>query len=88
MSIIGWIVLGLVAGLIGSNMARKHGRGFIPDIILGIAGAILGGIVFTKLSGTDATRFSMYSMMAAVIGSVVVLLIYHAVFGRGRNSTI
>jgi uncharacterized membrane protein YeaQ/YmgE (transglycosylase-associated protein family) len=82
MSIIGWILLGLIAGFIGSKIVNKSGEGFFLDIILGIVGAIVGGYLFNLVGAAGVTGFNIYSMFVAVIGAVVVLVIYHAVFGR------
>ncbi len=85
MSIIGWIVLGLIAGFIASKIVNKQGEGVILDIVLGIIGAVVGGYVFTKFGAAGVTGFNIYSMLVAIIGAVVVLLIYHVIFGRGRS---
>jgi uncharacterized membrane protein YeaQ/YmgE (transglycosylase-associated protein family) len=79
MSIIGWIVLGLIAGFIGSKIVNKRGEGVVLDIVLGIVGAIVGGWLFTFLGATGVTGFNIYSMFVAVVGAVVVLVLYHAV---------
>jgi uncharacterized membrane protein YeaQ/YmgE (transglycosylase-associated protein family) len=84
MSIIGWIILGLIAGFIASKLINKQGEGVILDIILGIIGAIVGGFLFTQFGAAGVTGFNLYSMLVAVVGAVVVLLIYHAIFGRRR----
>ena len=82
MSIIGWIVLGLIAGFIASKVVNKTGEGLVLDIVLGIVGAIVGGWLFAAFGGTGVTGFNLYSMFVAVIGAVVVLVVYHAVVGR------
>ena len=82
MSIIGWIILGLIAGFIGSKIVNKTGEGFFLDIVLGIVGAIVGGVIFTAVGATGVTGFNLYSMFVAIIGAIVVLVLYHAVFGR------
>jgi len=82
MSIIGWIILGLIAGFIGSKMVNKTGEGFFLDIVLGIVGAIVGGFLFTAVGATGVTGFNLYSMFVAVIGAIVLLVLYHAIFGR------
>lgn len=82
MSIIGWIVLGLIAGFIASRIVNKTGAGFFLDIVLGIVGALVGGFIFTELGATGVTGFNLYSMIVAIIGAIVVLLIYHAIAGR------
>ncbi len=82
MSIVGWLVLGLIAGFIASKVVNKTGEGLILDIVLGIVGAVVGGFLFTQFGATGVTGFNLYSMFVAVIGAVVVLVIYHAVVGR------
>jgi uncharacterized membrane protein YeaQ/YmgE (transglycosylase-associated protein family) len=82
MSIIGWILLGLISGFIASKIVNKTGEGVIVDIILGIIGAIVGGFLFTEFGAPGVTGFNLYSMFVAVIGAIVVLFIYHAVVGR------
>ena len=81
MSIIGWIVLGLIAGFIGSKIVNKTGEGFFLDIVLGIVGAIVGGFLFTAVGATGVTGFNLYSMFVAIVGAIVVLVLYHAIFG-------
>ncbi len=82
MSILAWIVLGLIAGFIASKLYSGSGEGFLMDIVLGIVGAVLGGYLFTAIGATGITGFNLYSMFVAVIGAVVLLAIYHAVMGR------
>ena len=82
MSIIGWIILGLIAGFIASKIVNKRGEGVLLDIALGIVGAIVGGVLFSAFGATGITGLNLWSMIVAVIGSIVVLLIYHAVTGR------
>lgn len=79
MSILAWIVLGLIAGFIGSKIVNKSGEGLIMDIVLGIIGAVVGGWLFNTIGHAGITGFNLYSMFVAVIGAVVVLLIFHAV---------
>jgi uncharacterized membrane protein YeaQ/YmgE (transglycosylase-associated protein family) len=82
MSIIGWLVLGLIAGFIGSKIVNKTGEGVILDIVLGIVGGVVGGFLFSLLGAQGVTGFNLYSMFVAVIGAIVVLVIYHTVIGR------
>jgi uncharacterized membrane protein YeaQ/YmgE (transglycosylase-associated protein family) len=56
----------------------------ILDIVLGIVGAVVGGFLFAQFGAEGVTGFNIYSMFVAVIGAIVVLLIYHAVMGRRR----
>ncbi|HEV2272691.1 MAG TPA: GlsB/YeaQ/YmgE family stress response membrane protein [Acidobacteriaceae bacterium] len=84
MSIIAWIILGLVAGFIGSKIVNKSGEGLILDLILGIVGAVVGGFIFRTFGASGVTGLNLYSLIVAVIGSIVFLLIYHALFRRGK----
>jgi uncharacterized membrane protein YeaQ/YmgE (transglycosylase-associated protein family) len=79
MSIIAWIVLGLLAGFIGSKLVNKRGEGFFLDIILGVVGAVVGGWVFSLFGGIGVSGFNLHSLIVAVIGAVLVLVIYHAI---------
>lgn len=81
MSIIAWIILGLIAGFIGSKLVNNSGEGVLLDIVLGIVGAIVGGFLFSFFGATGVTGFNIYSLIVAVIGSVVVLWIYHMITG-------
>jgi uncharacterized membrane protein YeaQ/YmgE (transglycosylase-associated protein family) len=82
MSFLAWIILGLVAGFIGSKLVNKNGQGIFIDIILGIVGAVLGGWVFGLFGASGVTGLNLYSLLVAVIGSVLCLVIYHALFRR------
>jgi uncharacterized membrane protein YeaQ/YmgE (transglycosylase-associated protein family) len=82
MSIIAWIILGLIAGFIGSKIVNKSGEGIFLDIILGIVGAIVGGFVFRAFGASGVTGLNIYSLIVAVIGSILFLVIYHALFRR------
>ena len=85
MSILAWIILGGIAGFIGSKIVESTGQGLLLDIVLGIVGAAVGGYVFSLLGATPVTGFNLYSMFVAVVGAVIVLVIYHAVIGRRRT---
>jgi len=82
MSIIGWVILGLIAGFIASKIVNQQGEGILLDIVLGIVGAVVGGFIFNFFGAVGVTGFNIYSMLVAVIGAIVVLWIYHAVAGR------
>ena len=82
MSVIAWIVLGLIAGFIGSKIVNKRGEGLILDIVLGVIGAIVGGFLFSLVGAGGVTGLNLYSIFVAIIGAVVVLLVYHAVIRR------
>jgi len=79
MSILAWIVLGLIAGFIGSKLVNKSGEGVFLDIVLGIVGAVVGGWLFSFFGASGVSGVNIYSLLVAVIGSILVLVIYHAV---------
>jgi uncharacterized membrane protein YeaQ/YmgE (transglycosylase-associated protein family) len=83
MSFIAWIVLGLVAGFIASKIVNKSGEGFLLDIVLGVIGAVAGGYLFQTFGMAGVTGVNLYSILVAVVGAVVVLVIYHAIRRRG-----
>jgi uncharacterized membrane protein YeaQ/YmgE (transglycosylase-associated protein family) len=78
MSFLAWIVLGLIAGFIASKIVNKQGEGFFLDIILGIVGAVAGGWIFSAFGAQGVSGVNLYSILVAVIGAVVVLVLYHA----------
>jgi uncharacterized membrane protein YeaQ/YmgE (transglycosylase-associated protein family) len=82
MSILAWIILGLISGFIASKLVNKTGEGLVLDIILGIVGAFVGGWLFNTFGHVGVTGLNIYSMFVAVIGAVVVLVLYHAIFRR------
>lgn len=82
MGILGWILLGLIAGFIASRIVGAEGQGCMIDIALGLVGALVGGLLFSALGENVLWTFSPTSMLVAVIGAVIVLVIYHAVTGR------
>ena len=84
MSIVSWILLGLIAGFIGSKIVNSTGQGLFLDIALGIVGAVVGGFLFSVFGAEGVTGFNIYSLIVAIIGSVVVLWVYHALMGRRR----
>ncbi len=82
MSILAWIVLGLIAGFIGSKLVNKRGEGLLLDIILGIVGAVIGGFIFQAFGASGVTGLNIYSLLVAVVGAIIVLVVYHAVLRR------
>jgi uncharacterized membrane protein YeaQ/YmgE (transglycosylase-associated protein family) len=84
-SFIAWIVLGLIAGFIASKIVNKSGEGLILDIVLGIVGAVIGGYLFQTFGMAGVTGLNIYSILVAVVGAVVFLVLYHALFRRGRR---
>jgi uncharacterized membrane protein YeaQ/YmgE (transglycosylase-associated protein family) len=84
MSFIAWIVLGLIAGFIASKIVNKSGEGLVLDIVLGVVGAVLGGYLFQTFGMPGVTGVNIYSILVAVVGAIVFLVIYHAIFRRRR----
>ncbi len=82
MGIISWLILGLVAGFIGSKIVNKSGEGLWLDNALGIVGAIVGGVLFSAFGMQGITGLNIWSMIVAIVGAIVVLFGYHAVAGR------
>lgn len=84
MSFIAWIVLGLIAGFIASKLVNKTGEGMLMDIVLGIVGAVVGGWLFRTFGMPGVTGLNLYSIVVAVAGAAVFLVIYHALSRRSR----
>jgi uncharacterized membrane protein YeaQ/YmgE (transglycosylase-associated protein family) len=82
MSILAWIVLGLIAGFIASKIVNRSGGSLVLDLVLGIIGAVVGGFLFNQFGHSGVSGLNLYSLLVAVIGAVVVLFIYHAIVGR------
>lgn len=87
MSIIAWIVLGLISGFIASKVVNKTGEGVLLDIVLGIVGAVVGGFLFNQFGHVGVTGLDLRSMLVAVVGAIVVLVIKHALMGRSSVRT-
>ena len=79
MSFLAWIVLGLLAGFIGSKLINKRGEGLLLDVIIGMVGSVLGGFLFNTFGASGVTGLNLYSLFVAVVGSVVLLVAYHAI---------
>jgi uncharacterized membrane protein YeaQ/YmgE (transglycosylase-associated protein family) len=73
MEILGWLIIGLIAGWLAGETMRGHGFGLVGNIIVGIVGAVLGGLLFGLL-GFQSTSV-LGSLITAFVGSVVLLLI-------------
>lgn len=84
MSIIGWIIIGAVAGWLASLiMGTNERQGCILNIVLGVVGAFIGGIVWGLISGDDfVAEFSIGTLLIATLGAVIILAIYRALSGR------
>jgi uncharacterized membrane protein YeaQ/YmgE (transglycosylase-associated protein family) len=83
MGIIAWIVLGLIAGAIAKFlMPGRDPGGIFVTIIIGIVGAVIGGFIGSALGVGDVTGLNLWSIVLAVIGAMVLLLVYRMVAGR------
>jgi uncharacterized membrane protein YeaQ/YmgE (transglycosylase-associated protein family) len=78
MTIVAWIILGLVAGFIASKIVNKSGDGVLLDIVLGVVGSVVGGWLFNTFGMAGVSGLNLYSLLVAVLGAVVVLVVYHA----------
>ena len=87
MGIIAWIVLGLIAGAIAKAiMPGKDPGGIIVTMLIGIVGAFIGGFLGNMITGSGLNGFSVWSIVLAVVGSLVLLWIYRMAT-RGRTTT-
>ena len=82
MGIVAWLVLGLIAGFVASLLVNKQGEGMLMDIVLGIVGAVVGGFIAQLAGFSGISGFNIYSILIAVGGAVVVLVVYHALVRR------
>jgi uncharacterized membrane protein YeaQ/YmgE (transglycosylase-associated protein family) len=82
MSVLSWIILGLISGFLASKIVNKTGEGIVLDIVLGIVGAVVGGWLFQEFGHMGVTGLNLYSVLVSVAGAIVVLVLYHAIRGR------
>jgi uncharacterized membrane protein YeaQ/YmgE (transglycosylase-associated protein family) len=82
MSIVVWILVGLIAGWIAGKLVEGHGFGLLGDTVVGIVGAIIGGIIGGALFGWDVTGFNLSTIILSVIGAVILLVIIKALTPR------
>jgi uncharacterized membrane protein YeaQ/YmgE (transglycosylase-associated protein family) len=85
MPILTWVFLGLIAGFIGSKIVNRTGEGLLLDIVLGVVGAVVGGWLFNTFGHAGVSGLNLYSIMVAVVGAIVVLVVYHAMVGGRRR---
>lgn len=88
MSVIAWIVLGLIAGFIASKIVNNTGEGVILDIVLGIVGAVIGGWVFNMFGVSGVTGLNIWSLLVSIGGAVLFLVVYHALKGAPSSRPI
>jgi len=79
MSLLTWVVLGLIAGFIASKIVDNTGAGLLLDVVLGVVGAVVGGWLFRFFGGNGVTGLNLYSLAVAVVGAIAVLVLYHAI---------
>ena len=79
MSILAWVILGIVAGFIASKIVNKSGEGLVRDLILGVIGAIVGGWIMERFGEAGVSGLNLYSFVVAVVGAIVVLVVFHAI---------
>jgi uncharacterized membrane protein YeaQ/YmgE (transglycosylase-associated protein family) len=83
MLILGWIIFGALTGWIASKIVNRRGEGCLVNTALGLLGAVVGGFIFRQLTaGQFEYRGFFTSMFVAVLGAVIVLIIYNALSGR------
>ncbi len=85
MGIISWIIVGLIAGALGKLvMPGDDPGGFIATLLIGMAGAVVGGFVVSILGGTGPTGFNIWSILVATLGAIVLLAVYRLIVDRSR----
>jgi uncharacterized membrane protein YeaQ/YmgE (transglycosylase-associated protein family) len=77
MTLLVWVVLGLVSGFIASKIINRSGEGFLLDIVLGIVGAVVGGWLFNAFGMAGVSGLNLYSFVVAIVGAMVLLVAYH-----------
>lgn len=82
MGYLSWIVLGLIAGFLGSKVVNRTGEGLIRDILLGVVGAFVGGWLFSFFGARGVTGLDLRSIGVATVGSIVTLLVWHVIRGN------
>jgi uncharacterized membrane protein YeaQ/YmgE (transglycosylase-associated protein family) len=84
MNLIGWLIIGALAGWIASMiMGTDAQQGWVMNIVVGIVGAFIGGFLYSMLTGTDlGGPFNIITLIVAIVGAIILLAIYKAVAGR------
>ncbi len=81
-SIISWVIIGLIAGILGKLiMPGRDPGGFLLTIIIGMAGALIGGFLVRLLGGVGITGFNAWSILVAILGAVTLLAVYRLFAG-------
>ena len=87
MTVIAWIVVGIIGGFIGSMVVNKRGEGIVGDLLLGVIGAVVAGWAFHAFGHSGVTGINVYSILVSAAGAIVVLVAYHAVRGAQARVT-
>jgi uncharacterized membrane protein YeaQ/YmgE (transglycosylase-associated protein family) len=82
--LIGWLLIGLIAGWLAGKLSRGRGFGCIGDIVLGLIGSVIGGWIFTRLGIVHDNTF-LFSLAAATVGAVILVAIAHLFFGGDKG---
>jgi|SwirhirootsSR2_FD_contig_51_5024778_length_1146_multi_3_in_0_out_0_2 uncharacterized membrane protein YeaQ/YmgE (transglycosylase-associated protein family) len=88
MSILAWMVLGLIVGFVANKIVNKAGEGVAMDIALGVVGAVLGGGLFHQFGSGSVTGLNLWTLLVAATGAVVVLMGYHTIVGPGAATDL
>ena len=75
MTIVEWVVVGLIVGFLASRIVNRRGEGILLDLALGIGGALLGGYMCTSARSTPVSGFDTYSALAATAGAILIVFI-------------
>lgn len=78
MTVLAWLLLGLVAGFLASKLMTGSGKGLLIDLVLGVVGAFVGGALFHLVGHVGVTGFNLWSLLVSVLGAVVVLTVFRA----------
>ena len=85
MGILTWVVFGLITGFMASKIVNQRGEGCFLNIALGLVGALVGGFLYRLITHEDVIfRFGIKPMLVAIVGAIIVLVVYHWVSGRRR----
>ncbi len=77
MSILAWIILGLMVGFIANKLVNKTGEGVRMNVVLGAIGAVFGGEIVNKLGIAGATWLNLWSVLVSICGALLFLVVYH-----------
>ncbi len=86
MGLLGWIILGGVAGWLAFRLLGREGQGCLTNVAVGVAGAVVGGILFSALGGVGVTGFNLWSLGVALVGSVIFLAFLSWLRGDGSKN--